>query len=170
MSLLSLPVSLVLVLLRTHCQAAVLLLPSSSQNSLPGISFMEVNTDMKKAVRGGYTCCVPGYYSNTKRNKELSFHKFPKDESLREKWVYSIKRKDFIPGEQQRVCSQHFHGAKKQGRSDLPIIFPLLPHSRQRKPPKILLPLKPPAKRKNWNWKIRSPSRCCCGSGFFVWT
>ena len=33
---------------------------SSSQNSLPGGSFMEVNADMKKALRGGYTCCVPG--------------------------------------------------------------------------------------------------------------
>ena len=44
---------------------------SSSQNSLPGGSFMEVNTDMKKALRGGYTCCVPGCYSNTKRDKEL---------------------------------------------------------------------------------------------------
>ena len=30
--------------------------------------------------------------------------------SLREKWVNSVKRKDFIPGEQHRVCSQHFHG------------------------------------------------------------
>ena len=58
------------------------------------------------------------------------------------------KGKDFIPGEQHRVCSQHFHGAKKQGRADFPIIFPLLPQSKQRKPPKIRLPLDPPAKRK----------------------
>ena len=47
-----------------------------------------------------------------KRDTELSFHKFPRDVSLREKWIPSIKRKDFIPGEQHRVCSQHFHGAK----------------------------------------------------------
>ena len=38
-------------------------LAASSQNSLPGGSFMEVNTDMKKALRGGHTCCVPGCYS-----------------------------------------------------------------------------------------------------------
>ena len=31
----------------------------------------------KKALRGGYTCDIPGCYSNTKRDKELSFHKFP---------------------------------------------------------------------------------------------
>ena len=37
---------------------------------------MEANTDVKKALRGGYTCCVPGCYSNTKRDNELSFDKF----------------------------------------------------------------------------------------------
>ena len=102
---------------------------------------MEVNTDMKKALRGGYTCCKPGCYSNSKRNKDLSFHMFPRDVSLREKWGNSIKRKDFNPGEQHSVRSQHFQGAKKQGRSDVPIIFPLLPQSKQRKLPKIYLPL-----------------------------
>ena len=52
---------------------------------------MEVNTDTKKALREGYSC-VPGCYSNTKRVKELSFHIFPRDVSLREKWVSSIKK------------------------------------------------------------------------------
>ena len=48
-------------------------------------SFIAVNTDMKKYLRGGYTCYVPGYNSNSKRDKQLSFHKFPRDVSLREK-------------------------------------------------------------------------------------
>ena len=39
---------------------------------------MEVNTDMKKALRRGYTSCVIRMLLNTKRDKELSFHKFPK--------------------------------------------------------------------------------------------
>ena len=42
---------------------------------------MEVNTDMKKALKGGYTCCVSGCYFNTKIDKKLSFHKFPRDVS-----------------------------------------------------------------------------------------
>ena len=117
-SVVSLPVSLLLVLLRTHCQVA-----------------MEVNTDMKDALRGGYTCCVPRCYSNTKRDKELSFPKFPRDVSLGENWV------NFIPGEQHSVCSQKFYSAQKKARSDVP-------QSKQWKPPKIHLPLKPPAKRK----------------------
>ena len=99
---------------------------------------MEVNTDIKKVLRGGHTCCVLGCYSSTKRDKELSFHKVSKDVSLREKWVNCIKKKDFIPDGQHRVCSQHFHGAKKQGRSDVPVTFPLVPQSKQRKPPKYV--------------------------------
>ena len=87
---------------------------------------MEVNTDMKKALRG-YTRCVPGCYSNTKRGKELPLHKFPRDVLLRGKWVNSLKRKDFIIGEQHPVCSQHFCDAKKQASSDIPVIFPLVP-------------------------------------------
>ena len=45
---------------------------SSCRNSLPDGILMKVSTDMKKALRGVYTC-VPGCYSNTKRDKELSF-------------------------------------------------------------------------------------------------
>ena len=66
---------------------------------------MEVKADMKRSLRGRYTCCVPGCYSNTKNNKKLSFHIFPRDISLREKWVNSIKGMDFIPSEKHCVCS-----------------------------------------------------------------
>ena len=63
-----------------------------------------------KGLRGGYTCCVPGCYSNMKKNKELSFHKFPKEKLAREKWINAIKRMDFIPTDHHRVCSNHFKG------------------------------------------------------------
>ena len=61
-----------------------------------------------------------------KGTRNSLFHKFSRDVSLREKWVNSVKRKDFIPGEQHRVCSQYFHGPKKQGRSDVLTVIPLL--------------------------------------------
>ena len=35
------------------------------------------------------------------------------------------QEKDFISGEQHRVCSQHFHGVKKKGSSDVPILLML---------------------------------------------
>ena len=34
-------------------------------------------------MRGGNTCCDPGCYSNTKRDKEVSFHKVHRDVPLR---------------------------------------------------------------------------------------
>lgn len=102
----------------------------------------------KKTVIGGYTCCVPGCYSNTKRDQELSFHKFPKDESMKQKWINAIKRKDFIPGELNRVCSLHFQGGRKMDLTDVPAIFLLLSQPKSRKPSKEHEPLPTPAKRK----------------------
>ena len=94
------------------------------------------NDNTKTKVRGGYTCCVPGCYSNSKKHKKLSFHKFPLDDALRRKWTNEIKRKDFVPNEHHKVCSLHFRNGKKMGSTDVPVIFPLLPKPTFRKPPK----------------------------------
>ena len=118
---------------------------SSFQNSQIGSSSECIKES--KSLRGGYTCCVPGY-SNTKRDKELSFHKFPREEAVRKRWINAIKRKDFAPSEQHRVCSKHFMDGKKKGRSDVPCVFPLLPQPKYRKAPKLREPLQPPKKRK----------------------
>ena len=61
---------------------------------------------LKKASGDGYTCCVPGCY-NTKKNRELSFYKFPREKVTRDKWINAIKRKAFIPTDHHLVCSQH---------------------------------------------------------------
>ena len=90
----------------------------------------------KTKLRGGHTCCVPGCYSNSKKQKKLSFHKFPQDDTLRKKWIGKIKRKDFVPTEHHRVCSLHFKNGKKMGSTDVPVIFPLLPKPTFRQPPK----------------------------------
>jgi len=45
------------------------------------------------------------YYSNSMKQKELSFHKFPQDDTVRTKWIGNIKQKDFVPTEHHRVCS-----------------------------------------------------------------
>ena len=42
--------------------------------SQPGSSFSGETGTKKKCLKRGYTCCVPGCYSNTKRDKVLSFH------------------------------------------------------------------------------------------------
>ena len=83
---------------------------------------------LKKASKDGYTCCVPGCYNNTKKNRELSFYKFPREKVTRDKWINALKRKAFIPTDHHLVCSQHFKGGKKRGSCDIPTIFPLLQH------------------------------------------
>ncbi len=79
------------------------------------------------------------------RDQELSFYKFPRDVTMKDRWRNAIKQKDFIPGEHHRVCSKHFQGGRKMGQVIVPAIFPLLP---QPKAPRERKPLPNPSKRK----------------------
>jgi len=87
--------------------------------------------------RGGYTCCAPGCYNNSKKDKTLSFHKFPKAEPYRTKWINAVKRKDFTPGESHHLCSVHFRNGNRMGMTDVPVHFPLLPTPSLRRPPTL---------------------------------
>uniref|UniRef100_A0A8D2QGR7 THAP domain-containing protein 11 n=1 Tax=Zonotrichia albicollis TaxID=44394 RepID=A0A8D2QGR7_ZONAL len=40
----------------------------------------------------GFTCCVPGCYNNSHRDKALHFYTFPKDEELRRLWLKNVSR------------------------------------------------------------------------------
>ena len=62
---------------------------------------------------GGFTCCVPGCFSNSKRDVNLLFYGFPKEKNLRKRWLHKISRKNFSPSTGHRVCSLHFEGGKK---------------------------------------------------------
>ena len=56
------------------------------------------------------TCCVPSCrsgYSSSSPQSDITYHKFPKEISRRDKWVRCIHR-DFTPNESHRVCSLHF--------------------------------------------------------------
>jgi len=90
-------------------------------------------TSQTTKPKGGYTCCVPGCYSNTTKNKNLSFYMIPWNGPLRTRWLNAIKRKDFVPGKEHRFCSLH---GKKIGCTDIPVLFPLIPKPAFRKPPK----------------------------------
>ena len=76
-------------------------------------------------------CCVPGCYYNMKKDKELSLHKFPKEEAVRKRWINALERKDFVPSEQHCVCSTCFVDRK---RKDVPHVFTVLPQPECRKP------------------------------------
>ena len=139
--------------------------PASSQNQFPSFSKSSctgtdsgsdpehdlttrngsdcVNNDIKpqkerrRGGRGGYTCCVPGCYSNSKKDKHLSFYNFPEGKSsekqmLRKRWIHAVSRKDFQPTIGHRVCSLHFEGGCKTYMNNVPTITPKL--SKQVKP------------------------------------
>ncbi|XP_056135085.1 THAP domain-containing protein 11 [Lampris incognitus] len=80
----------------------------------------------------GFTCCVPGCYNNSHRDRELRFYTFPKDPAQREIWLKNISRagvsgcfSTFQPTTGHRVCSVHFTGGRKTYNVRVPTLFPL---------------------------------------------
>ncbi|XP_061450392.1 THAP domain-containing protein 11 [Rhineura floridana] len=80
----------------------------------------------------GFTCCVPGCYNNSHRDKALHFYTFPKDTELRRLWLKNVSRagvsgcfSTFQPTTGHRVCSEHFPGGRKSYLVRVPTIFPL---------------------------------------------
>ncbi|XP_037545945.1 THAP domain-containing protein 11 [Nematolebias whitei] len=80
----------------------------------------------------GFTCCVPGCYNNSHRDRDLRFYTFPKDSALREQWLRNISRagvsgcfSTFQPTTGHRVCSLHFAGGRKTYSVRVPSLFPL---------------------------------------------
>ena len=73
---------------------------------------------------------VPYCFSNSKKDKHLSFYSFPDGKSkgkqlLRKKWLHMVSRKDFAPTNGgHRVCSKHFPGGKKTYMNNVPTLTP----------------------------------------------
>ena len=83
---------------------------------------------------GGFTCCVPGCYNNSKKHKgKFSFYNFPGDQNLRRQWLHNISRKDFGPTTGHRARSAHFEGGSKTYQNNVPTVFPL-----QKSHPKVI--------------------------------
>ena len=67
----------------------------------------------KKKKRGNY-CAAGGHnMSNCTNNSStpgISMHYFPKNETLRQKWIRFVRihRKDFVPSKSSTLCSVHF--------------------------------------------------------------
>ena len=83
----------------------------------------------RKGGPGGYTCCVPECFSNSKRDPSLSFYSFPDGKLedkvlLRKRWLHLVGRKEVRPTHGHRVCLKHFLGGKKTYMNNLPMITP----------------------------------------------
>nr|XP_058955543.1 uncharacterized protein LOC131782824 [Pocillopora verrucosa] len=83
-----------------------------------------------------YNCCVPLCTNHSRKNRNLSFHRIPKDESLRKNYTRSIRNKTLkLESSHTRICSAHFEGGKKKYSWQLPSIFPWSKPCKERKLP-----------------------------------
>ena len=72
-----------------------------------------------------YNCCVPLCTTHSRKNRNLSFYRIPKDENLRKKYTRLIRNKTLkLESSHTRICSAHFEGGKKKYYWQLPSIFP----------------------------------------------
>lgn len=56
-------------------------------------------------------CCVPFCKNEKGKSKGISFHEFPIDEDLKNRWLKTISRDNFVPNVKSNsslVCSEHF--------------------------------------------------------------
>ena len=58
-------------------------------------------------------CCAHGCANNRRRNPNLQFYRIPRDLSRRKAWLSRIRRVNFTPTDNTRICSEHFVGGAK---------------------------------------------------------
>ena len=63
-------------------------------------------------------CCAPGCSNSRKTRVDLQFYRIPKDINRRKVWLRSIRRKNFSPTDNTRLCSVHFLGGQKSDDID----------------------------------------------------
>ncbi|XP_044749195.1 THAP domain-containing protein 2-like isoform X2 [Coccinella septempunctata] len=90
------------------------------------------------------SCAAINCTKRFKKGENIKFHKFPKDEVLRKKWLLAVRRKDFIPKDSSLICSKHFveedyyinvHGNKNLKVGSVPSVFDF-PGKIQKKTPR----------------------------------
>lgn len=90
-------------------------------------------------------CCVPHCTSKSGKVKGISFHEFPCDPELKQKWLKNISRDNFVPNFESRtsfVCGLHFLDAdyrpdlkiKKLKQNAIPSVFKGYPPNKIPKP------------------------------------
>ena len=92
------------------------------------------------------SCCAIGCKSRKNKNSSLSFHRFPREQGRRNKWIAALGRIKWQPNEYSYLCSAHFAGGKKSDDVDSPAYNPVLfestPEKVRKKSFKILLDMK----------------------------
>uniref|UniRef100_A0A8C6SF19 THAP domain-containing protein 1 n=1 Tax=Neogobius melanostomus TaxID=47308 RepID=A0A8C6SF19_9GOBI len=82
--------------------------------------------------RSSLHCCVPKCTCSSRYNSCLSFHCFPADNAARQLWLARIRRANFTPSRDTRVCSRHFlprdifitpRGKRLLKKGTVPVLF-----------------------------------------------
>ncbi|ROL41648.1 THAP domain-containing protein 2 [Anabarilius grahami] len=75
-------------------------------------------------------CCVPKCAISGKFNSTISFHHFPKDETLRKIWIRNVRRENLVIKRTTTVCSRHFvstdviqGGRRRLKEGAVPVLF-----------------------------------------------
>ncbi|KAG9277990.1 hypothetical protein AMEX_G5770 [Astyanax mexicanus] len=75
-------------------------------------------------------CCVPQCAMSGKFNSCVSFHHFPKDETLRKVWIRNVRRENLVIKRTTTVCSRHFidtdvipGGRRRLKEGAVPVLF-----------------------------------------------
>ena len=55
-------------------------------------------------------CCAPNCSNRRNREENIQFYRIPKEKELRKIWLLRIRRKQFKPTANTRLCSEHFVG------------------------------------------------------------
>ena len=61
-----------------------------------------------------YNCCIPLCTNHSRKIRNLSFYRIPKDESLRKKYTRLIRNKTLkLESSHTRICSAHFEEVRR---------------------------------------------------------
>ena len=71
------------------------------------------------------SCCVPLCTNNFRNSSDVTFYRIPKKQSIRREYVRLLRNTNLkLDSDSTRICSAHWNGGRKLGRSYLPSIFP----------------------------------------------
>lgn len=89
-------------------------------------------TYQHQIVKSKLHCCVPRCAVSSRYNSEVSFHRFPLQPEVRAQWLVRIRRDNFTPTDNTRVCGRHFKqedfisttkGCRKLVQGAVPCLF-----------------------------------------------
>ncbi|XP_063760850.1 uncharacterized protein LOC134878620 [Eleginops maclovinus] len=75
---------------------------------MSGFRVKEKRLAFQRVGKSALHCCVPFCTNSSRYNREISFHSFPIDAEVKTQWLNKIRRDNFSPTKNTRVCSRHF--------------------------------------------------------------